>query len=101
MTRKVRVSRDRSRRRLYAQYEAQRRGLQALTQDVSMSPECRHRARILLQELPRNSALCRQIRRCVLSGRSHGVYRRYRLSRLMLRHLVGQGMLTGLVKASW
>lgn len=39
--------------------------------------------------------------RCILSGRSKGVYRFCKLSRIRMRELAGKGLLVGVTKASW
>ena len=36
-----------------------------------------------------------------LTGRSRGYYRKFRISRIMLRELALQGMIPGMRKASW
>lgn len=43
----------------------------------------------------------RIVRRCELTGRAKGVYRKFRISRIMLRKLALQGMIPGMRKASW
>jgi small subunit ribosomal protein S14 len=43
----------------------------------------------------------RVVRRCELTGRSRGVYRKFRISRIMLRKLGLEGKIPGLRKASW
>lgn len=43
----------------------------------------------------------RTIRRCELTGRVHGVYRKFRISRIMLRKLALEGKIPGMRKASW
>jgi len=43
----------------------------------------------------------RKVRRCELTGRSRGVYRKFRISRIMLRELALQGKIPGMRKASW
>ncbi|MGF1634915.1 MAG: 30S ribosomal protein S14 [Phycisphaerae bacterium] len=54
-----------------------------------------------LARLPRDSSPTRSNRRCELTGRSRGVLRKFKVSRLMLRELAHQGMIPGLKKASW
>ncbi len=39
--------------------------------------------------------------RCELTGRKRGVYRKFRMSRIMLRELALKGMIPGMRKASW
>ena len=54
-----------------------------------------------LAKLPRNSAQTRVRNRCALTGRPRGYHRRMGLSRNMLRELAAQGLLPGVIKASW
>ena len=54
-----------------------------------------------LAKLPRNSSKTRLRRMCALTGRSRGVYRKFGISRIMLRELAHQGMIPGMKKASW
>ena len=50
---------------------------------------------------PRDASRVRRQRRCGLTGRPHGVYRKFGLSRNMLREAAMRGDVPGLVKASW
>ncbi len=43
----------------------------------------------------------RRVNRCELTGRARGYYRKFRLSRIMLRELALQGKIPGMRKASW
>ena len=43
----------------------------------------------------------RKVRRCEITGRSKGVYRKFRISRIMLRQLALEGKVPGMRKASW
>ena len=43
----------------------------------------------------------RLVRRCELTGRARGVYRKFRISRIMLRKLAHEGKIPGMRKASW
>ena len=43
----------------------------------------------------------RKVRRCELTGRSKGVYRKFRISRIMLRKLALEGKVPGMRKSSW
>ncbi len=43
----------------------------------------------------------RKRNRCELTGRSRGYYRKFRISRIMLRELALQGLIPGMRKASW
>ncbi len=54
-----------------------------------------------LQKLPRNSSPTRYRRYCRLTGRMNGVYRKFQLSRIMVRELGLDGLIPGLRKSSW
>ena len=54
-----------------------------------------------LQKLPRDSSPTRVRNLCALTGRSRSVYRKFKISRLMLRELALQGKIPGMRKASW
>lgn len=43
----------------------------------------------------------RKVNRCEITGRARGVYRKFRISRIMLRELALKGMIPGMRKASW
>jgi len=51
------------------------------------------------QKTPKYST--RVVRRCQITGRSRGVYRKFRVSRIVLRELALQGKVPGMRKASW
>lgn len=54
-----------------------------------------------LSRLPRDASPTRSHNRCMLTGRSRGVLRKFKVSRIMLRELALAGKIPGLRKASW
>jgi small subunit ribosomal protein S14 len=54
-----------------------------------------------LQRLPRDASPTRFRNLCSLTGRSRGNYRKFKISRIMLRTLALQGKIPGMRKASW
>jgi small subunit ribosomal protein S14 len=54
-----------------------------------------------LQKLPRDASPTRVRSLCELTGRSRGVYRKFKLSRIKMRELALQGKIPGMRKASW
>ncbi len=54
-----------------------------------------------IAKLPRDSSPTRSHNRCQITGRSKGVYRKFKVSRIMLRELALAGKIPGLKKASW
>jgi small subunit ribosomal protein S14 len=43
----------------------------------------------------------RKVRRCEVTGRARAVYRKFRVSRIVLRELALEGKVPGMRKASW
>jgi small subunit ribosomal protein S14 len=95
------IERNKKRIRLAKQFSARRTRLKAIANDESLPPEQRFAARLKLSEVPRNASPVRQHNRCELTGRSRGVYRKFKLSRIALRELASTGQIPGMVKSSW
>ena len=95
------IQREIKRAKTVKKYAAKRAALKAILADVNKSDEERYEAQLKLQGLPRNATPCRQRNRCRLTGRPHGYYRKFGLSRNKLREHAMAGDVPGLVKASW
>jgi len=54
-----------------------------------------------LARLPRSSSATRFRRLCQITGRSRGVYRKFKISRIMLREMAHEGFIPGMKKSSW
>lgn len=54
-----------------------------------------------LARLPRDASPTRIRSLCALTGRSRGVYRKFKISRIKLRELALEGKVPGMRKASW
>lgn len=101
MAKKSAIEKNEKRRRLVAKYAAKRATLRAMAKDASLPPEERFKARLKLNELPKNGAGTRLRNRCAVSGRPRGYYRKFGISRIALRELGSKGQLPGVVKSSW
>jgi small subunit ribosomal protein S14 len=95
------VERELKRVRIAQRYATKRTELKSKLQDPSLGPDERDVLRRKLQSLPRDASPTRQRRRCRISGRTHGVYRKFGLGRNKLRKAAMRGDVPGLVKASW
>ena len=95
------VNRNEKRESMAARDKAKRAELKSRMMDKSTPVEERFEASMKLAEMPRNGAAVRVRLRCALTGRARGNYRKFKLSRNMLRSLANQGQLPGVVKASW
>ncbi|NNL18947.1 MAG: 30S ribosomal protein S14 [Boseongicola sp.] len=101
MAKKSMLMRERKREKLAAKYKAKREKLKAIIKSVDSDDEAIEAAVIALSKLPRDSSPSRQRNRCSISGRPHGYYRKFGLSRNMLRKSTMNGEIPGLRKASW
>jgi small subunit ribosomal protein S14 len=95
------VERERRRAKLVAKYATKRNALKAIINDRSVSDEERWDAQVKLQKMPRDASPSRKKRRCGITGRPRGVYRKFGLGRNKLREAAMRGDVPGLVKASW
>ncbi len=95
------VARERKREKTVARYADKRAKLKAIIKSPTYGDEEKWDAQIALQKLPRNASPVRLRNRCQITGRPHGVYRKFGLCRNKLREAAMRGDVPGLVKASW
>ena len=95
------VEREKKRAKAVQRYAKKRAELKAIINDRSASEGDRWEAQQSLQKLPRNASPSRQQRRCRVTGRPHGVYRKFGLGRNKLRRAAMRGDVPGLVMSSW
>ena len=95
------INRERKRERAVQKYAAKRAALKATIRNPELGYEERMEAQRKLQQLPRDASPSRQHNRCQVTGRPHGFYRKFGLSRNKLREAAMRGDVPGLVKASW
>ncbi len=93
------INRNGRRLRLAEKYRKRRAELKKMW--LSAPPKNREEAFWVLQKLPRDSSLVRARNRCAFTGRPRGVYRRFGISRTMLREMIMNGEVPGVIKSSW
>lgn len=101
MAKQSMIEREKRRAQLIGKYKAKREELRAIIKDPNSSDEAVWDAQLKLQKLPRDSDPVRLQRRCRLTGRPRGVYRKFGLCRNKIREAAMRGDIPGLVKASW
>ncbi len=101
MAKKSKVERELKRAKRVKKYAAKRAELKAIIRNVKSSDMDRIEAQEKLNSLPRDSSASRQRNRCSVTGRPHGVYRKFGLGRNKLREAAMKGEIPGLTKASW
>lgn len=95
------IARETKRALLVKRYSAKRAELKTIISSTTATEEEKWDAQIRLQKLPRDASPTRQTNRCQITGRPHGVYRKFGLCRNKLREAAMRGDVPGLTKASW
>ena len=101
MAKKSIVEREIKRAKLVKKYFVQRSALKEIIRNVNTTEEDRSKAQAKLNAFPRDSSPSRIRNRCSITGRPHGVYRKFGLGRNKLREAAMKGEIPGLTKASW
>lgn len=101
MAKKSMIQRELRRQKLVTRYAKKRKELKAIIRNVNSSDEERQVAQAKLNAMPRDASPTRQRNRCSITGRPHGVYRKFGLGRNKLREGAMRGEIPGLTKASW
>jgi len=95
------VNKNNRRKKLVKKYAGKWARLKEIANDPERPADERFAARLKMAKLPRNSNPTRVRNRCALTGRARGNYRKFGISRLMLRELASQGLIPGVTKSSW
>ena len=95
------INKNERRKKLVLKNAAKYAKLRAIADDESKDETERLIARLKMAELPRNGNPTRVRNRCELTGRPRAYYRKFRLSRIMLRELANKGLIPGVIKSSW
>ena len=101
MAKKSMLQRERKREKLVARYAKKRAELKAVIRNINSTDEERALAQARLNAMPRDASPSRLRNRCSITGRPHGVYRKFGLGRNKLREAAMNGEIPGLTKASW
>src|SRR5258708_28354134 len=95
------INKNERRKKLAKRYAGKYARLKAIANDESRDETERLIARLKMAEVPRNGNPTRVRNRCELTGRARAVYRKFRISRIMLREMGNKGLIPGLTKSSW
>nr|CAI5841054.1 unnamed protein product [Callosobruchus analis] len=93
--------RDVKRRKMVTEYAPTRLRINSLRKNDILPVEIRDIASKEIEELPRDSILLRTQNRCVITSRPRGTVYRWRLSRIVFRHLADYNKLAGVQRAMW
>lgn len=95
------IARDVKRHLIVARDVEKRAKLKDVISNPDADYEDKFNAMQTLQKLPRDGSKSRIRNRCFLTGRPHGFYRKFGLSRNKLRELIMRGDVPGVTKSSW
>ncbi len=95
------IQRNLKRIKLVQKFSKKRMALKKIIKNKILPLSERFIAQLKLNKLPKNSAKIRVVNRCEITGRSHGVYRKLKISRIALREMASSGKIPGMTKSSW
>tara|TARA_Y100001960_G_C14345538_1_gene666935 strand:- start:380 stop:685 length:306 start_codon:yes stop_codon:yes gene_type:complete len=101
MAKQSSIQKNINRKRIVNKFYLKRKKLKKEMMKKDLSIEERFKIQNKLNDLPRDSSKIRLRNRCLLTGRTRAVYRKFGLSRIKLRELSMSGALPGVVKSSW
>jgi small subunit ribosomal protein S14 len=101
MAKQSSIQKNLNRKKIVNKFQNKRNSLKEKIMKKDLSMEDRFKIQSKLNDLPRDSATIRVRNRCLLTGRTRGVYRKFGLSRIKLRELTMSGALPGVVKSIW
>ncbi len=95
------VRREKKRKQQFEKHTAKRQELRQQLNDPDLDIDAKFEVLAKFEKLPRDSCKVRLSRRCSITGRVRGVYRKFSLCRNELRRRAMSGEVPGLVKSSW
>ncbi|MBI5273177.1 MAG: 30S ribosomal protein S14 [Chlamydiia bacterium] len=101
MAKKSSIAKQKKRERLVKNKWEKRQALKKIILDMAKPIEERLNAVDALNKLPKNSSPVRLHNRCQFTGRARGYLRKFQMSRLCFREMANQGLIPGIIKASW
>ena len=94
-------ARDYQRRRIMKQHAEERMRVNAIRKAPILPQEIRNMADNEIHHVPRDSAITRVNRRCVVTGRGRGIFHQYRVSRFVFRAEADYNKISGVQRAKW
>uniref|UniRef100_A0A182K3P8 28S ribosomal protein S14, mitochondrial n=1 Tax=Anopheles christyi TaxID=43041 RepID=A0A182K3P8_9DIPT len=96
-----RMIKDNKRRQCVVQHADARLRVNSLRKNTILPMELREIASKEIEAFPRDSSLVRVRERCAVTSRSRGIVHRWRVSRIVWRHLADYNKLSGVQRAMW
>lgn len=93
--------RDVKRRNMLTEYAPMRLRVNSLRKNDVLPPEIRQQADEQIASFPLDSTPLRIKKRCAITSRPRGTVHRWRVSRIIFRHLADYNKLSGVQRAMW
>ena len=95
------IKTDRKKRKTIIKYFLKRKLLKSIILNNNLSKRIRFLASTKLNEITNNSLSIRAKNRCIISGNPRSVFRKFKLSRIVLKNLASFNLINGLRKSSY
>ncbi|XP_058122177.1 small ribosomal subunit protein uS14m isoform X2 [Anopheles ziemanni] len=96
-----RMIKDHKRRQCVVQHAEDRLRVNSLRKNTILPIELREIASKEIDAFPRDSSLVRVRERCAVTSRPRGIVHRWRVSRIVWRHMADYNKLSGVQRAMW
>lgn len=93
MRQKKNVLKDLILRKYYIKYELKRKILKSILQKSSVNSLKKKMIQLKINKLHSKSSICKQINKCLITGRSRGVYKFANVSRHNIKYLNNLGFI--------
>ncbi|KAK3898246.1 hypothetical protein C8A05DRAFT_47371 [Staphylotrichum tortipilum] len=95
------IIRDHSKRKAFAAHEAERQALRYIIRNTTLPARTRAMAQLQLTQMHCYTRSTQINNRCILGGKSRGVFSDFKMTRYNFRLQALEGNLPGVKKASW
>ncbi|TVY36621.1 37S ribosomal protein MRP2, mitochondrial [Lachnellula occidentalis] len=97
----IKVIRDHTKRKVFAENEPERQALRYIIRNLSLPQRTRAQAQLQLSQMHCYTRPTQIRNRCIEGGKGRGVLRDFKMTRYMFRMHALAGNLPGVKKASW
>ncbi|KAI1361884.1 ribosomal protein S14p/S29e [Xylaria arbuscula] len=97
----IRTIRDHTKRTVFAENEPERQALRYIIRNTTLPPRTRAEAQLQLTQMHCYTRPTQIRGRCLLGGKSRGIFRDFKMTRYNFRMQALYGNLPGVQKASW
>jgi len=101
MASKASISKNYKKQLLTSSFSQKKLLYRVLKYDQTLPTDVSFQISLNMAQFPKNSHSTRVQNRCIVTGRRHGIYRKFKISRIKLKEFVSKGILPGVRKSSW